>query len=268
MLDILFVGYPLVGNGIPAYPCSMKRIKPWDELTIRDNFVFLKVMRNEALCRRLLELLLGITIRSIGFPETEKTIDTGVSVKSVRLDLYVEDSEGRAFDVEMQAEDMQQGELPLRARYYQSMIDQGLLEKGQLYTELHESFVIFICDFDPFHLGLRRYTFHNRCDEDGELVLEDRATKIFLNARGTLGDESPDVRAFLDYVRTNSATGGFATEIAAEVNRVKASSVAKREYMTLAMEIQRQIAQEKDKWFAEGEARGEARVRPEVRPEE
>ena len=61
-------------------------------------------------------------------------------------------------------------------------------------------------------------------------------------------------RAFLDYVRTNSATGGFATEIAAEVNRVKASSVAKREYMTLAMEIQRQIAQEKDKWFAEGEA--------------
>ena len=29
--------------------------------------------------------------------------------------------------------------------------------------------------------------------------------------------------------------------------------------MTLAMEIQRQIAQEKDKWFAEGEAKGEAR---------
>ena len=104
------------------------------------------------------------------------------------------------------------------------------------------------------------YTFHNRCDEDRKLVLEDRATQIFLNARGTLGDESPDVRAFLDYVRTNSATGGFATEIAAEVNRVKASSVAKREYMTLAMEIQRQIAQEKDKWFAEGEARGIATV--------
>ena len=119
----------------------MKHIKPWDELTIRDNFVFLKVMRNEALCRRLLELLLGITIRSIGFPETEKTIDTGVSAKSVRLDVYVEDSEGRAFDIEMQAEDMEEGELPLRTRYYQSMIDQGLLEKGQLYTELRESFV-------------------------------------------------------------------------------------------------------------------------------
>ena len=245
---------PLADNGILAYLCTMKRIKPWEELTIRDNFLFLKVMRNETLCRRLLELLLGISIRSIGFPETEKTIDTGVSAKSVRLDVYVEDSEGRAFDVEMQAEDMQQGELPLRARYYQSMIDQGLLEKGQIYTDLRESFVIFICDFDPFQLGLRRYTFRNRCDEDRELVLKDRATRIFLNARGTIGDESPDVRAFLDYVRTNSATGGFATEIAAEVNRVKASSVAKREYMTLAMEIQRQIAQEKDKWFAEGEA--------------
>ena len=52
-----------------AYPVPMKRIKTWEELTIQDNFLFQKVMRDERLCRRLLERLLGITICKIDFPQ-------------------------------------------------------------------------------------------------------------------------------------------------------------------------------------------------------
>ncbi len=29
--------------------------KPWEELTIADNFIFCKVMENERICRRMLE---------------------------------------------------------------------------------------------------------------------------------------------------------------------------------------------------------------------
>ena len=39
----------------------MKPLKKWEDLTIQDNFMFQKVMRDEGLCRRLLERILGIT---------------------------------------------------------------------------------------------------------------------------------------------------------------------------------------------------------------
>ena len=54
-------------------------IKPYDELTIQDNFLFQKVMRNKRICHLVLERLLDISIRDIGYPEEEKSID-------VRLD--------------------------------------------------------------------------------------------------------------------------------------------------------------------------------------
>ena len=115
-------------------------MKSWEELTIQDNYLFQKVLReNESLCRRLLERLIGITIAKINNLQTEKTINTDFRAKSVRLDVYAEDSNGRVYDIEMQAADMVEDELFLRTRYYQAMIDQGLLEKGQVYSRLRES---------------------------------------------------------------------------------------------------------------------------------
>ena len=236
----------------------MNHKKTWEELTIQDNFLFLKVMRDEHLCRRLLELLLGISISKIDFPQTEKTIDTDPKAKSVRLDVYVEEKSGRVFDIEMQAADMTGDDLPLRMRYYQAMIDQGTLEKGQRYDKLRESYIIFVCAFDPFGLGLRRYTFRNRCDERSDLVLPDKAVRVFLNAKGTHGEETADVRAFLDYVNSFKATEGFAAELAAAVERLKANAEERRLYMTLAMDIQMHIDREKGGWIAEGEAKGKA----------
>lgn len=56
-------------------------------------------------------------------------------------------------NVEMQA--VSHAALGKRARYYHSQIDMDLLETGKEYVELPDSYVIFICDFDPF--GLSKY---------------------------------------------------------------------------------------------------------------
>ena len=237
----------------------MKPLKKWEDLTIQDNFMFQKVMRDKDLCRRLLEVLLGITIRKIDFPHTEKTIETDFKAKSVRLDVYVEEEgSGRVFDIEMQSVNKLEDSLALRARYYQAMIDQGTLEKGQRYNKLRESYIIFVCAFDLFGLGLRRYTFRNRCDERTELALPDKAVRIFFNAKGRLGDETEDVRAFLDYVNSLIATDGFAAEVAAAVERIKADAEERKLYMTLAMDIDDYIEREKVNWTAEGKAEGKA----------
>ena len=107
----------------------MKRIKNWEELTIQDNFLFQKVMRNKRLCQYLIEKILQIKIADITYPDTEKAIDIRLDSKSVRLDVYVQDDTGRVFNIEMQCTDEQDSGLAKRTRYYQAMIDMDMLKK-------------------------------------------------------------------------------------------------------------------------------------------
>ena len=92
-------------------------IKPFEELTIQDNFMFQKVMRNKRICKATIERLLDIQIKDIVYLEEEKTMNLTLDGKSIRLDVYVNDEKGTVFNVEMQtSKDME--ELVKRVRYY------------------------------------------------------------------------------------------------------------------------------------------------------
>ena len=226
----------------------MKRIKDWEELTIQDNFLFQKVMRNKRLCQHLIEKILQIKIADITYPDTEKTIDIRLDSKSVRLDVYVKDDTGRVFNIEMQCSDDQFSGLAKRTRYYQAMIDMDMLKKGEVYNQLRPSYIIFICTFDAFDEGLPMYTFRNRCVEKDGLELGDEATKIFLNSKGDSETLDPDIRAFLRYVDGKAAEGAFVQALDTEVKSIKQHKETRREYMTLAMELKRMFAEgEKNK---------------------
>lgn len=234
----------------------MYRIKTWEELTIQDNFLFQKVMQNKRICKHLIELILQIKIKEISFPETEKTMGARYDRKSIRLDVYVEDETGRVFDIEMQCTDGHDDALAKRTRYYQGSIDMDLLEKGHIYEELKPTFIIFICTFDPFHQGLPIYTFRNRCIEQEGLELGDQTTKLFLNCKGNTDSIDPDVAAFLRYVDGNSAEGAFVKQIDNELIHVKRHDETRREYMTLAMEMERMKKIVSQEARAEGKAEG------------
>ena len=216
----------------------MGRLKQWEELTIQDNFLFQKVMQNRRICKHLIEKILGIRIEKIIFPESEKSVENRYDSKSIRLDVYVHDENGRVYDIEMQCTNGSEGELPKRTRYYQGMIDMDELKKGQYYTELKESFIIFICTFDPFGENLPMYTFRHRCIEKEGLELGDLATKIFLNAKGKSDTIDPDIAAFLRYVDGKAAEGAFTEAISREVARIKEHAETRQEYMTLMMALQ------------------------------
>ena len=234
----------------------MYRIKTWEELTIQDNFLFQKVMQNKRICKHLIELILQIKIKEISFPETEKTMGARYDRKSIRLDVYVEDETGRVFDIEMQCTDGHDDALAKRTRYYQGSIDMDLLEKGHIYEELKPTFIIFICTFDPFHQGLPIYTLRNRCIEQEGLELGDQTTKLFLNCKGNTDSIDPDVAAFLRYVDGNSAEGAFVKQIDNELIHVKRHDETRREYMTLAMEMERMKKIVSQEARAEGKAEG------------
>ena len=114
-------------------------MKPIEELTFTDDYMFGYVMRNPEICKGLLERLLQIKLERLEYPELQKTITPHYENKGVRLDVYVQDS-NRVFDVEVQ--NILDDDLPTRTRYYQSMMDIDLLLKGKKYSELKESFII------------------------------------------------------------------------------------------------------------------------------
>lgn len=45
----------------------MKSVKTWEELQIRDDFLFAKVMRDKEICKQLLEKLLQTKISDIKY---------------------------------------------------------------------------------------------------------------------------------------------------------------------------------------------------------
>ena len=103
------------------------KIKTWEELTIRDNFMFQKVLRNKRLCKRFISKVLRIKIRRIIYLETEKTIDEKYGSKGIRIDVFVETDTGEIIDIEMQAASMNDVTLALRSRYYQALMDMAVL---------------------------------------------------------------------------------------------------------------------------------------------
>ncbi len=209
-----------------------KEIK-WEEIGISNDFLFGKVMQNPKLCKKLLETILEIEIERIEYPEGQKVINLEKDAKSVRLDIFVKDEKESVYDIEMQT--CTNPELPKRSRYYTAMLDLDMLDKGVSYKELKHSFVIFICTFDSFDRKRYRYTFENMCKEEEGLSLDDGTTKIFLNALGTKGDVSPELKAFLGYVAGNKSDDAFVKELDAEVAKVRESKEWRREYMTLLM---------------------------------
>ena len=209
----------------------------WANATIQDNFVFSKTMElYPDLCRQLLELILGIRIKEISYPEREKTIEARIDGKGIRLDVFVQDKgSNRSFDVEMQVTNS--AHLAMRIRYYQSLIDMNNLKRGQHYSALNESFIIFICPFDHFKQSRHFYSFSERCDQDPSMKLNNKTHHIFLSTKGTVNDVPPDIKAFLNYVDNGIVSGNFVEKLNAAVDSVKSNQKVRHDFMTLQMAL-------------------------------
>ena len=235
------------------------KMKKYEELELRDDFMFSRIMSNPKFVKPLLETILGVKIRKIVYPQTQKTIDLSLQAKGIRLDVYVEDDQNTVFNLEMQTSDG--ANLPKRMRYYQGMIDLNILDKGQDYTTLKKSYVIFICTFDPFGEGRHIYTFCNTCQENTALTLDDDAVKIILSTKGTMDDVSPEMQRILDYIDGKGASDKFTEELEEAVCSARQNERWRLDYMTLEYEYRQRYLEGKEEGREEGRAEGRAEGR-------
>ncbi len=201
----------------------------FSKVDITDNLTFKYVMKNKSLCKQVLEVILGVKIRDIVYQEEEKEIDLTYDARGIRLDVYLADENDTVYNLEMQVN--KYAELRRRTRYYQGMVDLDQIERGCEFSNLPDSYVIFICTFDPFEQGRSIYTFRNICEQDKELYLEDGTTKIILNATANHEDVDGDLRALLDYVKDKKITNALTRALEEEVVKVKEQKQFKIEYM-------------------------------------
>jgi len=245
-------------------------MKKFEDLTYADSFLFGEVMLDEATSKNVLEIILDVKIEKVVIIEKEKQIDHIPESKSIRLDIYIKDDKDTVYNIEMQMEDKK--DTPKRCRYYQGLLDIKLLPSGaKNYNQLHDSYVIFICQFDPFGLGKCCYTFEERCLEEWTLSLGDGTKKIFLNTAGkNRAEMSEDLREFLDYVKNPVSTNLNSKKVKAldnRVNKIKADAEVRSRYMTLANWIEEKCDAARELAREEGLAEGRLEGREEGRSE-
>ena len=234
----------------------MAKKKEWKDLTIADNFIFGKVLENDpVVCKQLLEIILDFKIDEISYPEREKAFETRHDSKGIRLDVFVKTPDGKKmYDIEIQTSN--QDNLAKRMRYYQGLIDNDSLEKGNHYWQLGTSYIIFVCTFDYFKRGYHFYSFRERCDQDHDLLMGDETVKIFLNAKGKKNDVNKDLLDFLNYINGKKSENPLVVALDEEVQKVKRNKEWRNQFMRYeehiaaeahlrALEMAEEIAEEK-----------------------
>lgn len=212
-------------------------IIPLSQLPLSDDFMFGEVMRQPEVCQLFLECLLEKDIARIEYINKQEDLTDDVSGHGIRLDVYLNDAAGTHYDIEMQKTSSQG--LERRIRYYQGGIDRRCLGKGLDYTELPESYVIFICDFDYYHAGLACYERVSRINGREDIVFDDGSHAIILNSRYQEGNAPQPILEFLDYVRTNNDQLQMSSELVQRtkqaVHTVRNDRTKEVSYMTWAM---------------------------------
>jgi predicted transposase/invertase (TIGR01784 family) len=156
-----------------------------------------------------------------------------------------------------------QRDLERRVRYYQSGIDRNFLAKGADYSDLPESFIIFICDFDYYNRGLACYDRIWKIRDAEDLLVSDGSHSLILNSRYKKSNVSPAIQDFLDYIRTKDDCRPYASNLVkktvAEVERLRDNETLGVSYMTWAMNMrdERMIGREEGRKEGREEGREE-----------
>lgn len=100
--------------------------------------------------------------------------------------------------------------------------------------------------------GLYAYHFTNRCKELPDLELQDETLKVFLNASGSVGNISQELKDFLQFLVDRQANNKFTNELEKEVQAAQKREQWRLAYMTLWQKQQESFEQ----GFEQGIERG------------
>ena len=209
--------------------------EPLAEANLSNNFLFVKVMSDPEILKPFLEMVLKIKIKKLKMTEYEKTLIPDMYAKGIRMDVYADDGknagEGTLYNVEMQQRN--EYNISKRSRYYQSAMDIDALAKGEDYDRLKNTYIIFVCLFDPFGRERQRYTFVKTCMEENDIRLDDGSVVLVL----TDNPGEPEIEKFYRYLKNStdeeaeSSESEFIKQLNRQVQKVRYDRKTEVEYL-------------------------------------
>ena len=167
------------------YPEEVERIV--DGLTLFDDDLMSRVFeKNIKATELVLRIIFGrpIKVKNVIGQDVFKSQD--IEGRSITLDIHAIDTDGKEIDIEVQGNE--DGSDVKRARYYSSMLDSRMLKKGEKFSNIKDSYVIFIYRYYKFEKGLPIYHLTRFVEETGEQV-GDGSYIIYLNGTYTGNDD-------------------------------------------------------------------------------
>ena len=132
--------------------------------------------------------------------QPQKTLEN-LFGRSVRFDVFATDSEGKLYNAEVQRADA--GAVPNRARYNSAMLDYHTARKREKFSELPETFVIFITEHDVLKGGEPIYHIDRTVKETGK-NFDDGTHIIYVNG-SCKGSDSALLDLIHDFFCANPA---------------------------------------------------------------
>ena len=239
---------------------------PFEQLPITDRFMFAMVFSHKEIAKPFLEAVLGIKIQELRDPEPEKTVDVSPFYKGIRYDVFVKETGPngevfRSFDIEMQMEDNK--EIPKRTRYYQAMCDSEALNKGEVYYNLKELYIMFLCPEDIFRQGRAVYRFKNLEVDNPKVELGDLCFKNFYIFSKYRDVAEKSIRQYMEYFATSRPNSPETEKVDRLVKWYQTDNETRKRYMTwqqeidIAVDIERQRADAEKTRADKAEARAD-----------
>ena len=144
------------------------------------NDIFMRNVLKEISCT---EYILQVIMNKKELKVIDQTLQKdykNLQGRSAILDCVAKDAENNHFNVEIQGEN--DGASPKRARYHCGLLDMNLLNPGDLFDSLPETYIIFITKNDVLGYNLPINHIKRRSNETGE-IFEDGQHILYVNSK-------------------------------------------------------------------------------------
>ena len=159
---------------------ALEKKKIIASLTLMDDLFMQVVLEEQACTEYILQMILNKSSLKLKEQRLQKRLPN-LHGRALVLDCLCTDEKGLLYNIEVQ--NSSAGAIPKRARYHAALMDTHTLKKGEKFSKLPESYVIFITDKDVLGEGEQLYQIERVIRKSGNLFKDGSHIIYFNTAR-------------------------------------------------------------------------------------
>ena len=214
--------------------------------TIMNDIFMRNVLKETACTEYILQVIMDMKELKV-IDQTLQKDYKNLQGRSAILDCVARDSENNHFDVEIQGEN--DGASPKRARYHSGLLDMNLLNPGEPFDNLPETYVIFITKNDVLGYNLPINHIRRRSNETGE-IFEDGQHILYVNSKK---QDDTELGRLMHDLHCKEADKMYSAILSARVHQLKETEEGVK---TMCQELEEIYNEGEQSGFLRGEQSG------------